>query len=129
MTWYWFLRGRLTEARRALSSALALDGAGPGRAFATAWLGGITLKPGVRADDALTALAPYGDVDDPAGRAEAQWFLGFGTSDFGDLSVSEELTGQALAAFGASGDRWGTAAALSTRAKHASIRGDLERCS
>ena len=125
-TWYWFLRGRLTEARRALSSALALEGSGPGRAFATAWLGGITLLAGGPVDDARAALSPYGDVDDPAGQAEAEWFLGFGTSDFGDLSMSEELTGRALAAFAASGDRWGIAAALSTRAKHASIRGDLD---
>jgi predicted ATPase/DNA-binding SARP family transcriptional activator len=154
MTWYWFLRGRLTEARRALSSALALpgpgaasdgsgaasdgsgaaldgsgaalDGSGAGRAFAAAWLAGITLLAGGSADDAFTALAPYGDVDDPAGRAEAEWFLGFGLSDFGDLTPSEELTGRALAAFEASADRWGIAAALSTRAKHASIRGDLD---
>jgi predicted ATPase/DNA-binding SARP family transcriptional activator len=134
MTWYWFLRGRFTEARRALSSALVLAGSGPAldssgaapRAFATAWLGGITLLAGGSVDDALTALAPYGDGDDLAGRAEAEWFLGFGTSDFGDLSMSEELTGRALAAFEASGDRWGIAAALSTRAKHASIRGDLD---
>jgi predicted ATPase/DNA-binding SARP family transcriptional activator len=133
MTWYWFLRGRLTEARRALSSALALpgpgaalDGSGPGRAFATAWLGGITLLAGGSVDDARAALSLYGDADDPAGQAEAEWFLGFGTSDFGDLSISEELTGRALAAFEASGDRWGIAAALSTQAKYASIRGDLD---
>jgi predicted ATPase/DNA-binding SARP family transcriptional activator len=140
MTWYWFLRGRLTEARRVLSSALALlgseagreghgpalDGLGSARAFATAWLAGITLLAGGSADDARAALSLYGEVDDPAGRAESEWFLGFGTSDFGDLSPSEELTGRALAAFEASGNRWGIAAALSTRAKHASIRGDLD---
>jgi predicted ATPase/DNA-binding SARP family transcriptional activator len=132
MTWYWFLRGRLTEARRALSSALALpgpgaarDGSGAARAFATAWLAGITLLAGGSADDARAALLVYGDVDDPGGRAEAEWFLGFGLSDFGDLAPSEELTGRALTAFDASGDRWGVAAALGTRAKHASIRGDL----
>jgi predicted ATPase len=126
MTWYWFLRGRFTEARRALSSALALDGSGPARAFATAWLAGITLLAGGSADDARAALSLYGDVGNPAQRAEAEWFLGFGLSDFGDLAPSEELTGRALAAFEADADRWGIAAALSTRAKHASIRGDLD---
>jgi tetratricopeptide (TPR) repeat protein len=133
MTWYWFLRGRFTEARRALSSALSLldpgaapDGLEPARAFATAWLAGITLLAGGSADDARAALSLYGDVDNPAQRAEAEWFLGFGLSDFGDLSPSEELTGRALTAFEASADRWGIAAALSTRAKHASIRGDLD---
>ncbi len=140
MTWYWFLRGRLTEARRALSSALALDGSGAGlddpgsgpadpgagRAFARAWLAGITLLAGGSADDGGAGLSADGDVDDPAGRAEAEWFLGFCTSDFGDLGPSEELTGRALAAFEDRGDQWGIAAALSTRAKHAAVRGDLD---
>jgi tetratricopeptide (TPR) repeat protein len=103
-----------------------VDGSGPGRAFVTVWLAGITLLAGGSAADARAALAAYGDVDDPAGRAEAEWFLGFGLSDFGDLAPSEELTGRALAAFEAGADRWGIAAALSTRAKHASIRGDLD---
>jgi predicted ATPase len=126
MTWYWFLRGRLTEARRALESALACPGgSGPARAFATAWQAGITLLAGAPADHAAAALKPHGGIHDPAGRAEAEWFLGFATSDFGDLSLSEDLIGRALTAFRAAGDRWGIAAALSTRAKHAAARGDL----
>ena len=115
-TWYWFLRGRLTEARRALESALAADGpglaacgggSGPARAFATAWLAGISLLAGGDGD-AAAARKAYHDVDDPAGQAEADWFLGFTTSDFGDLSLSEDLTGRALTAFQAAGDRWGS---------------------
>jgi len=126
MTWYWFLRGRLSEARRALASALALgDGArGPARAFATAWQAGLTLLVGGDAD-ASAALEAYRGLEDQDGRAEAEWFLGFATSDFGDPSLSEELTGRALAAFQDRPDPWGLAAALSTRAKHAAIRGDL----
>jgi predicted ATPase/DNA-binding SARP family transcriptional activator len=124
MTWYWFLRGRLTEARRALESALAAGGSGPARAFATAWLAGIRLLAGGDGD-AAAARKAYHDVDDPTGQAEADWFLGFTTSDFGDLSLSEDLTGRALTAFQAAGDRWGVAAALSTRAKHAAARGDM----
>jgi predicted ATPase/DNA-binding SARP family transcriptional activator len=136
MTWYWFLRGRLTEARRALESALAAapdsaglaacgGGHGPAWAFATAWQAGITLLAGAPAENAAAALKPYGGLDDPAGRAEAEWFLGFATSDFGDLSPSEDLISRALTAFRAAGDRWGIAAVLSTRAKHAAARGDL----
>ena len=126
MTWYWFLRGRLTEARRALESALALGDAasGPARAFATAWQAGLTLLAGSDADP-FAALAAYRGLGNQDGRAEAEWFLGFATSDFGDLSPSEELTGRALAAFQDQPDQWGLAAALSTRAKHAAIRGDL----
>ena len=135
MTWYWFLRGRLTEARRALESALSADGdaaglaargggSGAASAFATAWLAGIRLL--AEGDgDASAALEAYHGVDDPAGQAEAEWFLGFATSDFGDLSLSEDLISRALTAFQAAGDRWGVAAALSTRAKHAAARGDL----
>jgi tetratricopeptide (TPR) repeat protein len=126
MTWYWFLRGRLTEARRALISALAIDGeaAASARAFATAWVAGIRLLAGGDGD-AAAALKPYHGVADPARQAEAEWILGFATSDFGDLSLSEDLIGRALTAFRAAGDRWGVAAALSTRAKHAAARGDL----
>ena len=128
MTWYWFLRGRLTEARRALSSALAAGGDGPARAFATAWQAGLTLLAGGGGDPAgraATALEPYHGLDDPADQAEAEWFLGFATSDFGELPPSEDLVGRALTAFRALDDRWGVAAALSTRAKHAAARGDL----
>jgi DNA-binding SARP family transcriptional activator len=43
---------------------------------------------------------------------------------FGDPSAGEAMAGQALASFRALGDQWGIAAALSTRAKLAMIRGD-----
>jgi predicted ATPase/DNA-binding SARP family transcriptional activator len=130
MTWYWFLRGRLTEARRALEGALAIEGDAPrdARAFAIAWQTGITLLAGGGGDPAepaRTALKLYHDIDDPGGRAAAEWFLGFATSDFGDLPPSEDLVNRALAAFRALGDRWGVAAALSTRAKQAAARGNL----
>ncbi len=145
MTWYWFLRGRLTEARRALEAALAVEADAPGieedataleadataaaRAFAIAWQAGTTLLAGGGGGDlaehARTALKPYEGIDDPGGRAAAEWFLGFATSDFGDLAPSEDLVSRALAAFRAIGDRWGVGAALSTRAKQAAARGDL----
>jgi tetratricopeptide (TPR) repeat protein len=129
MTWYWFLRGRLTEARRAVAAAPALEGdaTGAARAFAGAWQAGLTLLAGGGdpAPYATAALKLYHGIDDPAGQAEAEWFLGFATSDFGDLPASEDLVSRALAAFGALGDQWGVAAALSTRAKQAAVRGDL----
>src|SRR6266516_396041 len=92
MTWYWFLRGRLTEARRALEAALAVEADAPGieedataleadataaaRAFAIAWQAGITLLAGGGGGDlaahARTALKPYEGIDDPGGRAASR---------------------------------------------------------
>jgi tetratricopeptide (TPR) repeat protein len=62
-------------------------------------------------------------------RATLEWFHGFAASDFGDPSAAEAMVGRALAGFRAAGDRWGIAAALSTRAKLAMIRGNLTAAS
>ena len=122
LAWYWFLRGRLTEARRALEQALALRrGSATARATATAWLSGFTALAGDRRE--LCGPLP-GGVDDDAVRATLEWFGAFIASDFGDPSVGEAMVGEALASFRALGDQWGIAAALSTRAKLAMIRGD-----
>ncbi|HEY3647882.1 MAG TPA: BTAD domain-containing putative transcriptional regulator [Streptosporangiaceae bacterium] len=121
LAWYWFLRGRLTEARRALEQALALRrGSATAQATATAWLSGFTALAG----DRRALSGPPGDVDDDAVRATLEWFGAFIASDFGDPSVGEAKVGEALAGFRALGDQWGIAAALSTRAKLAMIRGD-----
>jgi predicted ATPase/DNA-binding SARP family transcriptional activator len=123
LAWYWFLRGRLTEARRALDKALALGhGSAAARATATAWRAGLTTLAGERREHA--ALPPVGGIDDPIMRATLEWFHAFVASDFGDPSVGEAMAGRALASFRALGDRWGIAAALSSRAKLAIIRGD-----
>jgi len=123
LAWYWFLRGRLTEARRALDQALALGhGSAAARATATAWQRGFMALAGERGKH--TAPPPLGGIDDPIIRATLEWFHAFVASDFGDPSVGEAMVGRALASFRALGDRWGIAAALSTRAKLAMIRGD-----
>jgi len=123
LAWYWFLRGRLIEARRALDEALAL-GHGPAaaRATAMAWQSGFTVLAGEHRNHA--APPPVGGIDDPVMRATLEWFHAFVASDFGDPSVGEAMVGRALASFRALGDRWGIAAALSTRAKLAMVRGD-----
>jgi predicted ATPase/DNA-binding SARP family transcriptional activator len=121
LAWYWFLRGRLAEARRTLDAALA-SGHGPAaaRATAVAWRSGLAVLAGDR------GAPPSGldGIDDPGVRAMLEWFHAFVASDFGDPSVGEAMTGRALASFRALGDQWGIAAALSTRAKLAMIRGD-----
>ena len=123
LAWYWFLRGRLTEARRSLDEALALRrGSATARATATAWRSGFAALAGERGEHA--APPPLGDIDDPAVRATLEWFHAFMASDFGDPSAGETMLAQALAGFRTLGDQWGIAAALSTRAKLAMIRGD-----
>ncbi|MFJ9108867.1 BTAD domain-containing putative transcriptional regulator [Streptomyces sp. NPDC102283] len=143
LSWYWYLRGRLGEARGALD--LALDPApAPDvpcpvpepiplpepapvpdlRARARAWRAGIALLILDGADRAPLERVPDfpAAVADPAARAMAQWFLGFAHTGFGDQAVSQDLIDRAYAGFTALGDPWGTAAALSVRASqlHAS---------
>ncbi|MFI2210374.1 BTAD domain-containing putative transcriptional regulator [Streptomyces sp. NPDC020141] len=136
LSWYWHLRGRNREAERSLARALAIPATDPADpaahaaavAAATAGLGGTRLALGGSADPLSvyrTALLPYEKVDDPAGRARAEWFLGSNLYGIGDLAPSEELVAGALTAFRALGDRWGTAAALSSQAFQAKLRSDF----
>jgi len=129
LAWYWFLRGRITEARRALDGALASgQGSTAARATAAAWRNGIATLAGERGErgerSGDAAPPPLDGIDDPATRAVLEWFHAFVASDYGDPSVAEAMVSRALASFRALADRWGTAAALSTRAKLAIIRGD-----
>ncbi|GLF94873.1 BTAD domain-containing putative transcriptional regulator [Streptomyces yaizuensis] len=141
LVWYWVLRGMLDEARRTLDLVLAMPpktGAGGGgvayarvRARVVVWRTGVALLAGDAPDAAgaiATALAPYradGGGDDPAGYARALWFLSAAQLGAGDVGTGEELADGALERFAALGDDWGTAAALSVRARHALARGDL----
>jgi predicted ATPase/DNA-binding SARP family transcriptional activator len=122
LAWYWFLRGRLGEARRSLRQALATTGDGP-RAYTRSWLAGLGVLAGEAADPAGFAAAQ--DVEDPSARARVLWFLGYVTATMGDRS-SENLTEQALALFSAQGDQWGVAAALDDRVTQWTARGDFE---
>ncbi|TNY36886.1 BTAD domain-containing putative transcriptional regulator [Thermomonospora catenispora] len=129
LRWYWFLRGRLGEARRTLSAALELPG-GPAaaRAEATAWLAGFEALQGElagwvgRRDAALRLLE---EVGDPGALAHARWFLAFTGGEGADLAANEELLNLAEEGFRACGDRWGQAAVACQRALYAHSRGDL----
>ncbi|GII91568.1 BTAD domain-containing putative transcriptional regulator [Sinosporangium siamense] len=133
--WHHYLCGTLREARRALTEALALDTRVPQadalHAAAAAWLGAATLMTSDPTDPvgtAQAALAPYERLPHAEGRARAEWFLSTALLAFGELSESERLLARALTEFRRRGDRWGEAAALSTRAWQAQARGDLRRC-
>ncbi|GEC08112.1 SARP family transcriptional regulator [Streptomyces spinoverrucosus] len=140
LSWYWFLRGRLREAGRSLEAALgaaARTGADGNqeavaslRAQAQVWRAGFAVLVGdgtERTPDSRVAAELSRKVTDRRKRARAQWFLGFALFGVGDQAASEELIDQALDAFQALGDTWGTAAALSVRANQAHVRGDLTR--
>ncbi|MGW6461705.1 ATP-binding protein, partial [Streptomyces sp. NPDC055078] len=134
-SWYWYLRGRLNEAARALDAALALVPRSSGvdaspTAAARVWRTGIDIVCGEVTDAgraALDAIAAYEGphgVADPAGEARARGYLA-SLLGFDSLPTGERLTAQALDAFAELDDTWGTAAALSTRAWQRLTRGDL----
>src|SRR6266508_5689671 len=82
MAWYWFLRGRLGEARRSLNMALAVAGGtdAAARAKALAWRTGVAALVGDVDRQALhrtAALELCQKIDDAGARARADWFLGF----------------------------------------------------
>ncbi|WP_051109065.1 BTAD domain-containing putative transcriptional regulator [Actinomadura flavalba] len=119
LTWYWFLRGRRREAHRALSAALALDGPAAPRARAAAWHAGFALLTG---EDSV----PPPEIDDGADAARARWFLGYAHLYFGTSAAAVALVDRALDGFRASGDAWGEAAALATRAVRYLFEGRLD---
>ncbi|KOX27607.1 ATPase [Saccharothrix sp. NRRL B-16348] len=128
LAWYWVLRGRLGEGRRALSAALA--GGGPEDVTDTVrlWHTAFSLLMGVTSGlvplPARPAARPV-DRDAAARRARAEWFLGFVGLGIGEPGVGEDLVASALAVFQAQDDRWGTAAAHGTLARYAFTRSDL----
>lgn len=139
LAWYWFLRGRMGEARRSFDLALgcgglgddgpALDRGSVGRSSALARQAGFALLAGDHAQPKQPNGGEY-DAADP----RARWFLAHARCGF--AGPSEEIpsegapsdgvpTAELLAEFHAAGDSWGIAATHSTRATEAIYRGDL----
>lgn len=130
MAWYWFLRGRIGEGARLLDTALAnsRETAPVLWARANGWRSALMLLGGGYADRSglvPAGLADFDEVDDPAGRAFTEWLLAEALLGGGDQAVSDTLAQRALAGFLAAEDHWGIAAALSSAAHHAMLRGDL----
>ncbi|NUP01350.1 MAG: AfsR/SARP family transcriptional regulator, partial [Nonomuraea sp.] len=120
LAWYWFLRGRLAEGRRSLGAALAVEGPGDqARVRAAAWHAGFAVILGEQVEwEPLLAR-----IADPGERARAELFVAMGVPD---MVTGQELTGRALAACRAAGDRWGVAAALARQARDAFTMRDNE---
>ncbi|MGN9837673.1 ATP-binding protein [Nonomuraea sp. H19] len=132
LAWYWVLTGRLGEGRCALTAALEADDAATFEARATAetWRTGLAMLAGTGPQPqderaGQPAEAGNGAASGGAASAMAGWLRAHASIDFGDLAAVEAGVRQALTEFRAAGDRWGVAAALMSRAKHALVRGDL----
>jgi hypothetical protein len=97
LAWYWFLRGRFTEARAALPEG-------------GSWWAGFALRQGVD-------VTPPPD-DDP----RARWFVASGLIDRSDVAGASAMLAEILAGC----DPWTEAAALSSRAMIAHAGADLE---
>ncbi|SDK10487.1 Predicted ATPase [Nonomuraea maritima] len=122
LTWYWFLRGRLAEARRSIDAALSVPPTPEAegvRARTAAWRAAFALLAGEQADwrPALEAVA------DPRERARAELFVGLHVAD---MPTGQELTERAMATFQEVGDTWGIALALTRQAMDAFTRRDHE---
>ncbi|MFD2473617.1 BTAD domain-containing putative transcriptional regulator [Amycolatopsis silviterrae] len=118
LAWYRFLRGRTAEAMRSLRAPLSAPGGDAElRAEAQATLTALAVLVSDRPD--------WRPVADQPMSARAKWFLGYALSTVADLPGAEPLTLDALAAFEATGDRWGIAAASGDRASQALARGDI----
>jgi predicted ATPase/DNA-binding SARP family transcriptional activator len=131
LSWWWLLRGRLTEARRSLSTVLA---AVPKAAATEVALlhAAFALLTGAHTEAAATAAAATAAADavpDPVRRARALWLCAYGLFSAGEVVAGAELNTRALDLFSAVGDQWGTAAALGLRATLALVRGDLDALS
>ena len=101
LAWYWYLRGRFSEAHRALA-----DGGHPG------WRAGFALLRGASAAEAAIP-------DGLTGRAA--WFVGAMLVERSELALAARMLDAALT----DADTWTEAAVLSTRAKLAHAAGDL----
>ncbi|MFF9064876.1 BTAD domain-containing putative transcriptional regulator [Streptomyces sp. NPDC014891] len=137
LAWYRVMRGRLGEALRsataALRAAVAQDTARPVpaalRARVEVWRTGLAIMGGDGTDRLQrieAALAAYdGAAPPPADRARARWFLAHALCGTGSQSEGTRLTGEALDAARAHGDRWVEAAALADRSVQRLLGGDV----
>nr|WP_311132657.1 BTAD domain-containing putative transcriptional regulator [Nonomuraea gerenzanensis]SBP01143.1 multi-domain regulatory protein [Nonomuraea gerenzanensis] len=117
LCWWWLLRGRLTEGRRALSAVLAVA---PDSAGLRVLEGAFALLTG---DRSRPEVPPHDGIDDPVRHGRALWLHAYGLFHAGLPDAAEQVAGQAQQLL--STDEWGTAAVLALRAMTALARGDL----
>ncbi|GAA2616275.1 BTAD domain-containing putative transcriptional regulator [Actinomadura fulvescens] len=129
LAWYWVLRGRLGEGLRALTAALAAaDGTDDDEAgTARVWRAAFNLRMGQSQDPAQPAVPPSrpDGLEALTRRVRAEVFRTVAHLAIGERAAEERLAIELLEVTRAIGDRWGTAAALSSLARQALVRGDL----
>ncbi|MFD7368792.1 BTAD domain-containing putative transcriptional regulator [Nocardiopsis alba] len=134
MSWYWVLRGRLGEGGRALARALALEGVVPDglRDLARVWWAAVSALSGddVDTDGILPsrseAVRRARDEERyPVASTRAEWLLGSAMPESPRGFEEESPVDRSLGTFRLLGDRWGVAAALSTRAWDALLHSDF----
>ncbi|MGC5379210.1 BTAD domain-containing putative transcriptional regulator [Micromonospora sp. DT68] len=110
LSWYWYLRGRFTDARRALAIRDEEQ-----EARAAPWRVGFALLQGdeIRPADVRAAVAGRSDE-------RAAWFAANAVIDHSDLTLAAELLPTTVA------DPWTEAAVLTSRARLAHAMGDQE---
>ncbi|WP_275292011.1 BTAD domain-containing putative transcriptional regulator [Amycolatopsis sp. La24] len=118
LSWWWLLRGRLAEGRRALSTVL--DAVSPDAELAVLHHAFALLT-----GDQSAAPADAAAIRDPIRRGRALWLRAYSLFSVGDATASAETNALALDLFTAEDDQWGVAAALGLRAMLALVRGDL----
>lgn len=128
LSWYWLLRGRLDEAHRWTSLALArVTEPSPEAAVASAWQAGFTMLVGAEPggpEHTAEVLRNFKEFPDEHNLAFAEWFLGYAHLSTGNIDDSEALVLSALRRFNKLRDQWGVAVALSTRSLHGIFRSD-----
>lgn len=129
LSWWWLLRGRLTEARRSLRAVLATlseDDRSPCHVAAELALlhAAFALLTGDHGEVAA-AIRIADAVPDPVRRARGLWLCAYGLFSAGATADGDELNTRALSLSDSTGDQWGTAAAFGLRAMFALVRGDL----
>ncbi|WP_405060289.1 tetratricopeptide repeat protein [Kribbella sp. NBC_01505] len=113
MAWFWFLRGRTAEAIRSLDAV-------PESARAGVWRTGfLYLQADSRAGAERERWLETAD-------SRGQWWIGFASSDVGELAAGQVLLERSLKNFEAEDDQWGIAAVHLARAKYAHVRSDVE---
>ncbi|WP_433309795.1 BTAD domain-containing putative transcriptional regulator [Micromonospora sp. CA-269861] len=126
--WYWVLRGHLGEGRRALAAAAAVPGEAPAgrRALALLWEAGMAALGGDDPHDLLCRAEAEGQAGaDPHAVARARWLLASALPEDVTARPGDGRLDGVLSDFRSLGDRWGAAAALSSLAWTALLRGDV----
>jgi predicted ATPase/DNA-binding SARP family transcriptional activator len=121
LSWWWLLRGRLTEGRRALSTVLATVSTESAPEL-SALHGAFALLTG---DPTAQVVAATNDIPVPARRALALWLCAYGLFSAGDAAASSDVNTRALDLFTAEDHQWGIAASLGLRATLALVSGNL----